>query len=107
MSGYQRIVISVTAILIAIRLHPRASLRVLPLAVRQRRRQEGRPVLHPAMRGAPAGRDARPIQGRVYDPCCGWGGMFVISEKSIEAHSGKIGDISIYGQESNYTTWPR
>jgi type I restriction enzyme M protein len=43
--------------------------------------------------------------GRVYDPCCGSGGMFVSSEKFIEAHSGKLGDISIYGQESNYTTW--
>ncbi len=43
--------------------------------------------------------------GRVYDPCCGSGGMFVSSEKFIEAHQGKIGDISIYGQESNYTTW--
>jgi type I restriction enzyme M protein len=43
--------------------------------------------------------------GRVYDPCCGSGGMFVQSEKFIEAHSGKLGDISIYGQESNYTTW--
>lgn len=46
-----------------------------------------------------------PYRGRVYDPCCGSGGMFVSSEKFIEAHSGKIGDISIYGQESNYTTW--
>ena len=46
-----------------------------------------------------------PYKGRVYDPCCGSGGMFVQSEKFIEAHSGKIGDISIYGQESNYTTW--
>jgi type I restriction enzyme M protein len=46
-----------------------------------------------------------PYKGRVYDPCCGSGGMFVSSEKFIEAHSGKIGDISIYGQESNYTTW--
>ena len=46
-----------------------------------------------------------PYQGRVYDPCCGSGGMFVQSEKFIEAHSGKLGDISIYGQESNYTTW--
>jgi len=45
-----------------------------------------------------------PYGGRVYDPCCGSGGMFVQSEKFIEAHSGKIGDISIYGQESNYTT---
>jgi len=46
-----------------------------------------------------------PYRGRVYDPCCGSGGMFVSSEKFIEAHSGKLGDISIYGQESNYTTW--
>lgn len=46
-----------------------------------------------------------PYTGRVYDPCCGSGGMFVSSEKFIEAHSGKLGDISIYGQESNYTTW--
>jgi type I restriction enzyme M protein len=46
-----------------------------------------------------------PYRGRVYDPCCGSGGMFVQSEKFIEAHSGRIGDISIFGQESNYTTW--
>jgi type I restriction enzyme M protein len=46
-----------------------------------------------------------PYHGRVYDPCCGSGGMFVQSEKFIQAHGGRIGDISIYGQESNYTTW--
>jgi type I restriction enzyme M protein len=46
-----------------------------------------------------------PYKGRVYDPCCGSGGMFVQSEKFIEAHSGRVGDLSIYGQESNYTTW--
>jgi type I restriction enzyme M protein len=46
-----------------------------------------------------------PFKGRVYDPCCGSSGMFVQSEEFIEAHGGKIGDISIYGQESNYTTW--
>ncbi len=46
-----------------------------------------------------------PYKGRVYDPCCGSGGMFVSSEKFIESHRGKLGDISIYGQESNYTTW--
>jgi type I restriction enzyme M protein len=45
-----------------------------------------------------------PYKGRVYDPCCGSGGMFVQSEKFVEAHGGKIGDISIYGQESNPTT---
>ncbi len=46
-----------------------------------------------------------PHQGKVYDPCCGSGGMFVQSEKFIDAHGGKIGDVSIYGQESNPTTW--
>ena len=46
-----------------------------------------------------------PFKGRVYDPCCGSGGMFVQSEKFVEAHGGRIGDIAIYGQESNYTTW--
>lgn len=46
-----------------------------------------------------------PYHGRIYDPCCGSGGMFVQSEKFIEAHGGKLGDISVYGQESNQTTW--
>jgi type I restriction enzyme M protein len=46
-----------------------------------------------------------PHHGKVYDPCCGSGGMFVQSEKFIEAHGGKIGDVSIYGQEANPTTW--
>ncbi len=46
-----------------------------------------------------------PYEGRILDPCCGSGGMFVQSEKFIEAHGGKIGNISIYGQESNQTTW--
>jgi len=46
-----------------------------------------------------------PYKGRVYDPCCGSGGMFVQSEKFAEEHEGRIGDIAIYGQESNYTTW--
>lgn len=46
-----------------------------------------------------------PYKGRVYDPCCGSGGMFVQSEKFVEAHGGRIGDISVYGQESNPTTW--
>jgi len=46
-----------------------------------------------------------PYKGRVYDPCCGSGGMFVQSEKFVLAHGGRIGDISIYGQESNPTTW--
>ncbi|UOD35711.1 SAM-dependent DNA methyltransferase [Deferribacteraceae bacterium V6Fe1] len=46
-----------------------------------------------------------PYKGRVFDPCCGSGGMFVQSEKFVLAHQGKIDDISIYGQESNQTTW--
>jgi len=46
-----------------------------------------------------------PFKGRVYDPCCGSGGMFVQSEKFVESHGGRLGDIAIYGQESNYTTW--
>ncbi len=46
-----------------------------------------------------------PYEGRVYDPCCGSGGMFVQSEQFVEAHGGNTRDISIYGQESNPTTW--
>ncbi|TAE55568.1 MAG: SAM-dependent DNA methyltransferase [Nostocales cyanobacterium] len=46
-----------------------------------------------------------PYSGRVFDPCCGSGGMFVWSEKFIAAHQGKVDNISIYGQESNETTW--
>jgi type I restriction enzyme M protein len=46
-----------------------------------------------------------PYTGRIYDPCCGSGGMFVQSEKFVLEHGGRIGDIAIYGQESNYTTW--
>lgn len=47
----------------------------------------------------------QPNKGRVFDPCCGSGGMFVQSEKFVAGHQGKINDISIYGQESNQTTW--
>ncbi|MDT3698792.1 MAG: class I SAM-dependent DNA methyltransferase [Thermincola sp.] len=46
-----------------------------------------------------------PYKGRVFDPCCGSGGMFVQSEKFVQDHQGKVNDISIYGQESNQTTW--
>lgn len=46
-----------------------------------------------------------PYNGRVFDPCCGSGGMFVHSEKFVAKHQGNIDDISIYGQESNQTTW--
>jgi type I restriction enzyme M protein len=46
-----------------------------------------------------------PYKGRVFDPCCGSGGMFVQSEKFVTSHQGRVNDISIYGQESNQTTW--
>jgi len=46
-----------------------------------------------------------PYKGRIFDPCCGSGGMFVQSDKFVEVHGGRRGDISIYGQESNPTTW--
>jgi len=46
-----------------------------------------------------------PYKGRVFDPCCGSGGMFVQSEKFVEAHGGRIGDLSVYGQESNPNTF--
>ena len=46
-----------------------------------------------------------PNKGRIYDPCCGSGGMFVQSEEFVKTHGGKIDDVSIYGQESNPTTW--
>lgn len=46
-----------------------------------------------------------PYQGRVYDPCCGSGGMFVWSEKFVEEHAGRTDDIAVYGQELNETTW--
>ncbi|MCL2057965.1 MAG: type I restriction-modification system subunit M [Oscillospiraceae bacterium] len=47
----------------------------------------------------------QPFRGRVYDPCCGSGGMFVQSAKFVEHHQGNINDISVYGQDSNPTTW--
>ncbi len=47
----------------------------------------------------------QPNKGKVYDPCCGSGGMFVMSEKFVLQHQGRIDDINIYGQESNQTTW--
>ncbi len=46
-----------------------------------------------------------PYKGRVYDPCCGSGGMFVQSERFVKVHQGRIDDIHIFGQESNQTTW--
>ena len=46
-----------------------------------------------------------PYKGRIYDPACGSGGMFIQSEKFVEEHQGRIDDLSIYGQEMNATTW--
>ena len=46
-----------------------------------------------------------PFKGRIFDPCCGSGGMFVQSEKFVEKHGGKLRDIAVFGQESNQTTW--
>jgi len=46
-----------------------------------------------------------PFEGRVYDPCCGSGGMFVQSLRFVEAHGGNRWEVSVYGQESNATTW--
>ncbi|WP_452223641.1 N-6 DNA methylase [Lacinutrix chionoecetis] len=46
-----------------------------------------------------------PYKGRIYDPASGSGGMFIMSEKFVTAHSGNIKDITVYGQESNQTTW--
>ena len=46
-----------------------------------------------------------PYKGRVFDPCCGSGRMFVQSEKFVAEHQNRTNDISIYGQESNQTTW--
>lgn len=47
----------------------------------------------------------QPFEGRVYDPCCGSGGMFVQSAKFVAEHQGRINDISVYGQDANPTTW--
>lgn len=47
----------------------------------------------------------RPYNGPVYDPCCGSGGMFVQSAQFVEHHQGELKDMSVYGQESNSTTW--
>ena len=86
--------------------HPWAGLRVLSRRICRSGRQAWRRVLY-----APLGccgfwlRCLNPIRDSVYDPCCGSGGMFVQSEKFVEEHGGRIGDIAIYGQESNYTTW--
>lgn len=47
----------------------------------------------------------KPYKGRLYDPCCGSGGMFILSDEFLQSHGGKANDISIIGQESNRTTW--
>ena len=68
-------------------------------------REEGRRVLHAECVVRVLVEMLAPYKGRVYDPCCGSGGMFVSREKFVEAHGGRLGDISIFGQESNPTTW--
>lgn len=85
--------------------HSRSCLRVLPRRLRRVRGQARRGVLHSARLCGWVVEMLEPYKGRVYDPCCGSGGMFVQSEKFVETHGGRIGDIAIYGQESNYTTW--
>lgn len=47
----------------------------------------------------------QPFEGRVYDPCCGSGGMFVQSAKFVDEHQGRLNNISVYGQDANSTTW--
>ena len=69
--------------------------------VRRRRRQARRRVHTPRSVVRTLVEMIEPYQGRVYDPCCGSGGMFVQSEKFVDEHGGRIGDIAIYGQESN------
>jgi type I restriction enzyme M protein len=77
--------------------------------VRLRRGQEGRPVLHAALVVRVLVEMLAPYKGRVYDPCCGSGGMFVQSEKFIEAHGGKLGDISSTARSPTTPpgAWPR
>ena len=70
--------------------------------------QEGKPqevLYHPLCVVRTLVEVLQPFNGRVYDPCCGSGGMFVQSSKFIENHGGNIKSISVYGQDSNPTTW--
>ena len=85
--------------------HPRAGLRVLPWRLRRSRGQARGEFYTPRSVVRLLVEMLEPYKGRVYDPCCGSGGMFVQSERFVEEHGGRIGDIAIYGQESNYTTW--
>ena len=86
--------------------HPRPRLRVLPRPVRQRRGQERRRVLHAALRRPLLVEMLEPYKGRVYDPCCGSGGMFVQSEKFVEAHGGTHRrHLRSTGRSRNPTTW--
>ena len=86
--------------------HPRPRLRVLPLPVRQRRGQEGRPVLHAAVRRAAAGRDARALQGPRLRPVLRLRRhVRAVGEVRGGPRRHGCGDISVFGQESNHTTW--
>lgn len=84
---------------------PRRGVRVLPRAVRRSRGQEGWSVLHSSLVVRMIVEVLAPHKGRIYDPCCGSGGMFVQSEEFVESHGGRDLGMSIYGQESNATTW--
>ena len=85
--------------------HARPRLRVLPRPVRLEEGKKGGEFYTPRSVVKLLVEMIEPYQGRVYDPCCGSSGMFVQSEEFIAAHGGRLGDISIFGQESNPTTW--
>jgi type I restriction enzyme M protein len=85
--------------------YARAGVRILPVAVRQPGRTQGRRVLYAALGGARAGGDARPVQGTCLRPVLRVGRHVRAERKFVEAHGGKIGDLSVYGQESNPNTF--
>ncbi|HOT63439.1 MAG TPA: N-6 DNA methylase, partial [Treponemataceae bacterium] len=83
----------------------RTRVRVLPRRVRLAEGKKGGQFYTPRSVVELLVEMLEPYKGRVFDPCCGSGGMFVQSEKFVASHQGKVNDISIYGQESNLTTW--
>ena len=85
--------------------HARPRLRVLPRQVRPGRGKLGGEFFTPRCIVRLLVEMLEPYEGRVYDPCCGSAGMFVQSERFVEAYGGQKTDISIFGQESNPTTW--
>ena len=85
--------------------YSRPRLRIFPRPVRPRGRKQGGQYFTPKAIVTLIVEMLEPYSGRVYDPACGSGGFFVPSERFIEEHGGKLGQISVYGQESNPTTW--